>query len=129
MIIISQCIYKSPIMLYALNLYSDACPLFQYNWKEIFKALFICLFLVALGLCCCVGAALHGGVPAFHCGGFSCHGAQALEYRLSRCGACQLAAPQHVEYSQTRDQTCVPCIVRQILVHCTTWDVLKIIFF
>ena len=27
------------------------------------------------------------GVWASHCGGFSCCGAQALEYRLSRCGA------------------------------------------
>ena len=89
----------------------------------------MCLFLVALGLCCCVGAALHCGVPAFHCGGFSCHEAQALEYRLRRCGACQLVAAQHVDYSQTGDQTCVPCIVRQILFHCTTWEVLKKNFF
>ena len=31
-----------------------------------------------------------------------------------------LAAPWHVESSQTRDQTRVPCIVRRILIHCTT---------
>ena len=30
-------------------------------------------------------------------------------------GVHGLAAPQHVEYSQTRDQTHVPCISRRIL--------------
>ena len=74
------------------------------------------------------GAALHCGVPAFHRGGVS-YGAQALEYRLSRCGACPLVAPQHLEYSQTTDRTCVPCIIRQILIHCTTKEVLKRFFF
>ena len=29
-----------------------------------------------------------------------------------------------MESSQTRDQTCVPCIGRQILIHCTTREVL-----
>ena len=64
-----------------------------------FYNLFIYLFLAALGLCC--------GARASHCGGFSCYGAQALgawasvvaarglsscgtqalEHRLSSCGA------------------------------------------
>ena len=52
-------------------------------------------------------------------GGFSCRGAQALG--LAYPG---LAAPQHVESFQTRDQTHVPCIGRQILIHCTTKEVL-----
>ena len=40
-----------------------------------------------------------------------------------------LVAPQHVESSQTRDWTGVPCIDRQILTHCTTREVLfKCIF-
>ena len=35
-----------------------------------------------------------------------------------------LAAPRHVESSQTRDRTHVPCTGRQILTHCTTREVL-----
>ena len=35
----------------------------------------------------------------------------------------ELVAPQHVESSWTRDRTCVPCIGRQILIHCTTREV------
>ena len=34
-----------------------------------------------------------------------------------------LAAPQHVESFQIRDQTPVPCIGRQTLIHCTTREV------
>ena len=34
-----------------------------------------------------------------------------------------LVALRHVEFSQTRDQTCVPCIGRQILNHWTTREV------
>ena len=60
-----------------------------------------------LNLCCCMGATLHCGAWASHCGGFSCCGAwalgtralvvvtrglsscgsQALGHRLSSCGA------------------------------------------
>ena len=40
--------------------------------------------------------------------------AQALKCRLRSCGAQALVAPWHVESSQTRDRTCVPCIGRQI---------------
>lgn len=32
---------------------------------------------------------------------------------------------RHVESSQTRDRTHVPCIVRWLLIHCTTKDVQK----
>ena len=74
---------------------------------------FIYLFLAVLGLCCCTrafsscGERVHCGARASHCGGFSCCGAwalgawasvvvarkisscglQALERRLSSCGA------------------------------------------
>ena len=34
-----------------------------------------------------------------------------------------LVAPQHVEFSLIKDQTCVPCIGRQILNHWTTQEV------
>ena len=37
---------------------------------------------------------------------------------LSSCGT-HLVAPRHVGSSQTKDQTCVPCIARRILNHWT----------
>ena len=40
-----------------------------------------------------------------------------------------LVALWHMESSQTRGQTCVPCIGRQILIHCTTRDVQMNIFY
>ena len=55
--------------------------------------------------------------------GFSRVSAQALECGLSSCGARALAVPQHVESSQTRDRTHVPCVGRQILNYCTTREV------
>ena len=39
-----------------------------------------------------------------------------------------LVALWHVGSSQTRDQTNVPCISRQILIHCTIREVQKQIF-
>ena len=35
-----------------------------------------------------------------------------------------LVTPWHVESSQIRDHTHVPCIGRQFLIHCTTREVL-----
>ena len=52
--------------------------------------------------------------------GLSSCGSRALERRLNGCG---LVAPRHVGSSRARDQTCVPCIGRQILNHCTTREV------
>ena len=37
-----------------------------------------------------------------------------------------LVAPRYVEYSQTRDQTCVSWFGRQILIHCSTREVQKV---
>ena len=34
-----------------------------------------------------------------------------------------LVAPWHVEHSRTRDRTHIPCIGRQILIHCTIREV------
>ena len=48
----------------------------------------------------------------------TCHGAWAL-------GCTGLVAPKHVESSQTRDGTHVPCTGRQILNHWTTREVLE----
>ena len=39
-----------------------------------------------------------------------------------------LVAPWHVGSSQTRDQTCVPCIGRWILNHCATREVPENLF-
>ena len=39
---------------------------------------------------------------------------------LRSCGTWALAAPWHVESSQTRDRTCFPCTGRQILIHWST---------
>ena len=62
-----------------------------------------------------VGATLHCGAQASHYRGLSCCGAQAQQLWLTG-----LVAPWHVGSSQTRAQTRVPCISRQILNHCTT---------
>ena len=48
---------------------------------------------------------------------------QALESRLGSCVTRGFIAPWHVEYPQTRGQTCVPCISRRILSHWTTREV------
>ena len=49
--------------------------------------------------------------------GLSSFGLWVLEYRLSSCGTWVLVALQHVGSPQIRDQTCVPCVGRQILNH------------
>ena len=56
-------------------------------------------------------------------------GSQALEKGLNSCGAQALAAPCHVESSQTRDRSHDPCIGRQTPIHYTTREVLECIFF
>jgi len=40
-----------------------------------------------------------------------------------------LVAPQHVESPQTGDRTCVPCIGRQIPIHCTTTEVCEMFLY
>ena len=86
----------------------------------------ICLFIAALGLCCCAWAfcglgeqgLLSRGAQASLCTGSSCCGAQAvglhasqqLQLMGSRALALQLSAaglvaPRRVESSQTRDRT------------------------
>ena len=64
---------------------------------------------------------------ASHCGGFSCCGARALGHTgFSSCEG--LVALQHVESSSTRGWTHVPCIGRQILIHCMTREILRWLF-
>ena len=55
--------------------------------------------------------------------GLSSCSSQSLERRPSSCGARGSVALQHVGTSWTRDQTCVPCIGRQIVIHCTAREV------
>ena len=47
-------------------------------------------------------------------------GAQAPDAQAQQLWLMGLVAPRHVGSSQTRARTCVPCIGRQILNHCTT---------
>ena len=44
-------------------------------------------------------------------------------HRLHQLRCTSLVALKHVGSSRTRDQTCVPCIGSQILIHCTTREV------
>ena len=68
-----------------------------------------------------MGAALHCGVWAYHCGGFFHRGAQALGTRASVGVAHRPSCS--AESSQTRDGTCVPYTGTWILIHCTTREV------
>ena len=100
-----------------------------------FYFIFLNLFLAVLGLCCCVQAFSSCGergllslrCTAFRCTGFSSCGTRAQQLWLvgSRAQAQKLwltglVILQHVGSSRTRDRTCVPCIGRWILNHCTT---------
>ena len=79
-----------------------------------------CFFALAFSSCSDQGAILHWGARASHCSGFSCCKARAVGTQASvvvhGLSAC-LVAPWHVESSQSRDQTQVPCIGRWILIH------------
>ena len=94
-----------------------------------FFCLFCFYFLAVLGLHFCArafsscgkwGTTLHRGARAFHYCGLSCCGAQAPDAQAQQLWLTGLVAPQHVGSSQTRAQTRVPCIGRQILNHCAT---------
>ena len=54
------------------------------------------------------------------------HGLRVQE--LQYLGPVGLVALLHVESSQTRDRTCVPCISRRILYHWTTREVQRFVF-
>ena len=75
-----------------------------------------------------VGATLHRGARASHYRGLSCCGAQAPDAQAQQLWLTCLAAPRHVGSSQTRARTRVPCIGRQILNHCATWEALSCLF-
>ena len=46
-----------------------------------------------------------------------------LEYRVGSWGTQALVATRDVESPQTRNRTCVPCVGKQISIHCTTREV------
>ena len=82
------------------------------------------LFLTALGLCCCVCAFSSWGeqgllsncsAQASHCGGFSC------------CKAWTLGCPKACGIFLEQELNPWPCTGRQILIHCTTREVLFLI--
>ena len=114
-------------------------------WGLSFDGFFF--FSCRTGLRCFFGlslVAVSRGYSSLRCLGFSCCGAQVLgvlalviaAHRLSSCGSwalepwiqklwcTSLFAPWHMESSQTRDRTHIPCIGRQILIHCATREVL-----
>ena len=93
---------------------------------------FIYLFLAALVLCCCPWASSSGGEWGLlfsRCSGFSLwclllfQSLGSRAHGLSSCSTQGSVALRHVESSQTRDQTRVPCIDRWILNHWITREV------
>ena len=116
-----------------------------------FFNLFI-LFIFIFG--CFLSPLLHAGLlqlwpaRASHCGGLSCHGAralgtwatvvvarglssygsQALEHRLSSCGARAQLLHGMWASSRTRDRTHVPCIGRRTPNHCATREALYFLY-
>ena len=129
---------------------TDSMSTLKYMIFYKFINVFIYLFLVALGLCCCARAfsscgergllfvVVHRVFPAVaspvaeH--GLQARGLKQLWLTGSRAQAQQLwstglVAPLHVGSSRTRARTRVPCIGRQILNHCATreaWYMFKV---
>ena len=95
------------------------------------KNLFICRYLVILGLHCYMRAfsscddqgLLFSAMPRLLIAVASLVVGHRLWSRVSSCGAQALAALQHLESSWARDQTQFPCIGRGILTHWTTREV------
>ena len=136
----TQKIFNEPLCKYIYNdkLMCFKIYLFIYFWPRWVFAAARGLSLVAATL----GATLHCGARASHCGGFSCCGAWALGTRASvvvvrgfgsgvwaqQLWRTGLVAPWHVGSSRTRARTRVPCVGRRILNHCATREAPKLIF-
>ena len=97
---------------------------------------FFFFLLVALGLCCCAGA-FPRGYSLSWCPGFTMRyfplwstGSRHTGFSSCNMRAQQLSltAPRHVESSRTRDLTCVSCIGRWVLIHCTSREVQSVGF-
>ena len=94
--------------------------------------LFVCLCSAALSLCCCTRAFSGFGEQGLlsSCGEWAAHRGAPLVagHRLRVRGLQGLwhvgsVALWHVESSHTKDQTCVPCIGREIPNHWTPREV------
>ena len=110
-------------------LFLFVCLFSLINSNLLFIYLFIYLFMAVLGLRFCVRAfsscSKRGPLiivvrgPLHYCS-LSCCRAQAPDAQAQQLWLTGLVAPRHVGSSQTRAQTRVPCISRQILNHCAT---------
>ena len=123
-----------PCISLSLSLFFGSTALLFFIVIYLFNCIY--LFLATLGLHCCAQAfsscsglwLLCCGAPASHSGGFYC-GVWALGVCRSVVMAQGLVAPRQVESSWTRNQICVPCIDRQILIYCTTGKFILILFY
>ena len=99
------------------------------------SVLFIIIIFLAVLRCCpdfslVAEWRLHSrcGARASHCGGFSCSEVQALGSWASVPVVLELICTVACGSSRARDQTCVLCIVRQILIPWTTREALFVDF-
>ena len=94
--------------------FSSLCYIAGPCWLSFFKFLFMYLFLVVLGLHCCVRAFSSCGERGLL---FTVMDGLLIAVASLHMWHMGLVAPWHVDSSQTRNQTYVPCIGRQILNH------------
>ena len=100
---------------------------FTYLYKKYF---YLFIYFCCSGSSFCAGflqlrragAALHCGVWASQCGGFSCCEAGALEHGLSSCATEAQSLPGMWDLPGPGIEP-VPDVGRQILIHCTTREV------
>ena len=128
-ILLIQCAYSSKSFIVRHRKYTFffnkfiLCIYFWLRW----------VFVAACGLSL---VAVSHGYSSLRCTGFSLQWLLSLRSTGSRCAgfsSCStwaqqlwrmgLVTPRHVGSSRTRDRTCVPCIGRRILNHCTTREV------
>ena len=118
-------------------------------WIILLLLSFVYVFLAARGLICCVrafsscserGLLSSCGAGVSPCSGFSCCGAHAPGclgfssvvpglWRQAQQLWCMGFVSHHMESSQTRDPTRVPCTGRWILNHWTTREVPSYLIF
>ena len=89
----------------------------HFRFLKLERSLFICSFLAALGLHCCLqaflwlrraGAAVHSGLRPFHCGRVCCCRAPAPEHTLHSGGSSGSAALRPA-WGIFLDQGGIPC--------------------
>ena len=88
------------------------CIYFYYVGSSLFHAGFLSLWQLE--------ATFHCSAKTSHWYSFSYWRTQILGMPASVVEVHGLVIPQHVKSSQTRDQTCVPCIGRKILIPLTS---------